>query len=871
MSDVKALISKLNPASKRALEQAAELCLAQTNFSVEVEHLLLKLVELPDGDVQRVLRYYEIDAGVVAKQLSEAIEKLKRGNSRTPSLSPHLLTLFEAAWVTCSLRLGEGAIRSGAVLLALLEDDALRALLLEAVPLFATIPRGRLVEDLPELIRGTAEDPAPQGSAQSAGVPRPQAGPSRTPALDAYTIDLTAEAQGGRIDPIIGRDAEIRQIIDVLMRRRQNNPILTGEAGVGKTAIVEGFAQRIVAGDVPPPLRPVQVRILDLGLLQAGAGIKGEFENRLKQVIEEVRTSPRPIVLFIDEAHTMIGAGGAPGQGDAANLLKPALARGELRTVAATTWAEYKKYFEKDPALARRFQVIKVEEPDEAAAIAMLRGLVPKLERHHGVRILEEAVGEAVRLSHRYIAGRQLPDKAVSLLDTAAARVAIAQASQPPALQDAIRRCEALAAEIELLSREKVAGRDHAERIDRLLEEQAQSEETRHRLAARWEQERATVRRITDLEREIEKAAQGKDIGGLLATLGGVRLELEAIQEGEAMVPAHVDTRTIAEVVSGWTGIPVGKMLSDRIETVRTLKERMADRVVGQDAALEVICRRMQTYHADLGEPGKPAGVFLLVGPSGVGKTETAITLADLLYGGERTMITVNMSEYQEAHSVSGLKGAPPGYVGYGKGGVLTEAVRRNPYTVVLLDEVEKAHPDVLELFYQVFDKGVLEDSEGQVVNFKNATILLTCNIGADTIIDLVRGSRGAVAAEDVVEAIRPELVRHFKPAFLGRLVIVPYLPLGDAQVEEIVRLKLKRVQERFWDTYRAELTCAPDVVSAIAARCSEIDTGARAIDNLLTNTLLPELSGEILARVTEGGGFEGGLRFVFDEAAAAR
>ncbi len=874
MSDVKALIAKLNPVCKRALETAAELCLAQTHFSVEIEHLLLKLVETPDGDLQRVLRYYEIDAGAVAKQINAAIEKLKRGNSRTPSLSPHLLQLFEAAWVTSSLRLGQPTIRSGAVLQALLEETALRGLLLEAIPLLATLPRGRLLEDLPELVRGTAEDP-PAQVASSAPAARGENASPRQQALDAYTIDLTAEAQAGHIDPIIGRDAEIRQIVDVLMRRRQNNPILTGEAGVGKTAIVEGFAQRIVMGDVPPALRAVQVRILDLGLLQAGAGIRGEFENRLKQVIDEVRASPRPIVLFIDEAHTMIGAGGAPGQSDAANLLKPALARGELRTIAATTWAEYKKYFEKDPALARRFQVIKVEEPSEEAAIAMLRGLVAKLERHHGVRILEEAVGEAVRLSHRYIAGRQLPDKAVSLLDTAAARVAIAQASQPPALQDAIRRCEALAAEIALLEREKIAGRDHAERIDRLLEEQAHCEEARHRLAARWEQERATVRRIAELEREIEGAAPGKDIARLLVALGGVRLELEAIQEGDAMVPAHVDTRVIAEVVSGWTGIPVGKMLSDRIATVRNLKARMMERVVGQEAALDIICRRMQTYHADLGEPGKPTGVFLLVGPSGVGKTETAITLADLLYGGERTMITVNMSEYQEAHSVSGLKGAPPGYVGYGKGGVLTEAVRRNPYAVVLLDEIEKAHPDVLELFYQVFDKGVLEDSEGQAVNFKNATILLTSNIGADTIIDMARASRGALDAEETVAAIRPELVRHFKPAFLGRLVVVPYLPLGDDQIEEIVRLKLRRVQERFWDTYRAELTCSPEVVGAIAARCGEIDTGARAIDNLLTNTLLPELSGEILARVTEGGAFEivhidldgkGGLRFLFDE-----
>jgi type VI secretion system protein VasG len=879
MSDVKALIAKLNPTCRRALETAAELCLAQTHFSVEVEHLLLKLLEVPDGDLPRILRYYEVDAGAVAKQLGSAIEKLKRGNTRTPTLSPHVLDLFEAAWVTSSLRLGQGAVRSGAVLAALLENDALRALLLEAVPVLTGIPRGKLGEDLPELLRGTAEEAGPAAPAAGASAAA-RSGPARQqPALDAYTIDLTAEAEAGRIDPIVGRDAEIRQVVDVLMRRRQNNPILTGEAGVGKTAIVEGFAQRIVKGDVPPALRPVQVRILDLGLLQAGAGIRGEFENRLKQVIDEVRTSPRPIVLFIDEAHTMIGAGGAAGQGDAANLLKPALARGELRTIAATTWAEYKKYFEKDPALARRFQVIKVEEPSEDAAIAMLRGLVAKLERHHGVRILEEAVGEAVRLSHRYIAGRQLPDKAVSLLDTAAARVAIAQASQPPALQDAIRRSEALAAEIALLEREKTAGRDHAERIDRLLEEQAQSEETRHRLAARWEQERATVRRIAELEREIEAAPPGRDLAGLLGKLGGVRLELEAIQEGDAMVPAHVDTRIIAEVVSGWTGIPVGKMLADRIATVRHLKERMMERVVGQEAALDVICRRMQTYHADLGEPGKPTGVFLLVGPSGVGKTETAITLADLLYGGERTMITVNMSEYQEAHSVSGLKGAPPGYVGYGKGGVLTEAVRRNPYTVVLLDEVEKAHPDVLELFYQVFDKGVLEDSEGQVVNFKNVTILLTSNIGADTIIDMARASRGALDAEEIAAAIRPELVRHFKPAFLGRLVIVPYLPLGEAEIEDIVRLKLKRVQERFWDTYRAELSCASEVVSAIAARCGEIDTGARAIDNLLTNTLLPELSGEILARVTEGAAFglvhidldgKGGLRFVFDEPVVA-
>ncbi len=874
MSDVKALIAKLNPVCKRALEGAAELCLAQTHAAVEIEHVLLKLTEAADGDVARILRYYEIDAGRLAQQLDQAIARLKRGNARTPALSQHLLHWFEAAWVTTSLHLGEGAIRSGALMLALQDEDALRGLVLEGVPVLALVPRGRLAEDLRELIRGTAEDaPAAASAKTSASI---GGSPSRTPALDAYTIDLTEEAAAGRIDPIIGRDSEIRQIIDVLMRRRQNNPILTGEAGVGKTAIVEGFAQRVVAGEVPAPLRAVQLRILDLGLLQAGAGIKGEFENRLKQVIEEVKSSTKPVVLFIDEAHTMIGAGGAPGQSDAANLLKPALARGELRTIAATTWAEYKRYFEKDPALARRFQVIKVDEPDEATAVAMLRGLVAKLERHHGVRILDEAVSEAVRLSRRYIPGRQLPDKAVSLLDTAAARVAIAQDCEPPALQEAIRRSETLNAEIALLSREKVAGRDHAERIERLLEEAAQSDEKRHRLAARFAQERATVKRIAELQREIEAAPPGQDRAMLLGVLGGVRLELEAIQEDEPMVAAVVDGRIVAAVVSGWTGIPVGRMLTDRLQMVRTLKERMRERIVGQDAALDIICRRMRTYHADLGEPGKPAGVFLLVGPSGVGKTETALALADLLYGGERALITVNMSEYQEAHSVSGLKGAPPGYVGYGKGGVLTEAVRRNPYSVVLLDEIEKAHPDTLELFYQVFDKGQLEDSEGQAVDFKNTVILLTSNLGAETIIDAARGGRQGVAADTLAEAIRPVLAKHLAPAFLGRLVVVPYVPLGDAEIEAIVRLKLRRVQDRFWETYRAELSCAPAMVSAIAARCTETDAGARAIDNLLTNTLLPELSGEILARVTEGSRIDivhidldgaGGLRFSFDGA----
>jgi type VI secretion system protein VasG len=858
MSDIKALIGKLNPVCKRALETAAERCLSQTHFSIEIEHLLIQLVELPDGDVPRLLRYYEIVPAQVAAQLNQALERLKRGNSRTPALSPHLLAWLQAGWVFGSLRLQRQSVRSGALFAALYEDEGLRALVLESAPLLLRIPRGKLIEDLPELVRSSPEDSsAPAVAAGPAGPGMGKGGAGRSAVLDAYTIDLTVEAAAGKVDPIVGRDAEIRQIIDVLMRRRQNNPILTGEAGVGKTAIVEGFAQQIVARQVPPPLANVSVRILDLGLLQAGAGIRGEFENRLRGVIDEVAASPRPIVLFIDEAHTLIGAGGAAGQGDAANLLKPALARGQLRTIAATTWGEYKKYFEKDAALARRFQVIRVAEPSEEAASRMLRALLPRLERHHGVRVLDAAVTEAVRLSHRYIIGRQLPDKAISVLDTACARVAIARAGEPPPLQDAMRRAEILAEEIAILAREGMTGHDHNERIERLTEERARVEELRDRLSARFVQEKATVERIEALEREIQSGAAGKNIGPLVNELGGLRLELEALQEGMPMVPPHVDLHVVATVVSGWTGIPVGKMLAGNLDAVRALRERMTARIVGQDAALDAIRRRIQTFHADLGEPDKPAGVFLLVGPSGVGKTETAVTLADILYGGSRSMITINMSEYQEAHTVSGLKGAPPGYVGYGQGGVLTEAVRRAPYSVVLLDEVEKAHPDVMELFYQVFDKGILEDSEGQLVDFKNTIILLTSNIGSEAILELLRRRGRGARLDELVAAVRPALLRHFKPAFLGRLVVVPYLPLSDDELRQIVQLKLRAIEERVGRTHGAELSWDRAVIDAIVARCTETESGARTIDHLLTQTLLPELSEQVLDRLAERAEFD--------------
>ncbi|WP_448188547.1 type VI secretion system ATPase TssH [Azospirillum sp. sgz301742] len=861
MSPLKPLIGKLNPTAKRALETAAQLCLTQTHFAVEVQHLLLKLAGMADSDMARLLRHYGVDAGALSADLTRALERLPRGNMQTPAFSEHLLRLLERAWVVSSLRLGGQAIRSGAILSALLEDDALRGMLVEAAPLLTRIPRGKLAEDLPDLLRGGVEDAGGPTAAPLPGAPAPAPGaaPSKTPALDSYTIDLTAQARAGRIDPIVGRDAEIRQVVDILMRRRQNNPILTGDPGVGKTAVVEGFAQQVADGAVPPPLQNVAVRILDLGLLQAGAGIKGEFENRLKQVIDEVAAAPTPVILFIDEAHTLVGAGGPAGQGDAANLLKPALARGELRTIAATTWAEYKRYFEKDAALARRFQVVKVEEPDEPTAVAMLRALVPKLEAHHGVCILDEAVADAVRLSHRYISDRHLPDKAIGVLDTACARVALAQSSPPPELQGAARRSADLTAELALLTRESAAGRDHAERMERLADERAAVEEQRHRLESRWRQEAEVAGRVRDLEDSLAGLGGGAYLHAR-AELDGLRLELEQMQDDHPMVPTSVDHRAVASVVSGWTGIPLGRMLTDNVQAVRTLRERMGERVVGQDAALDAVAKRIRTYFAGLGEPGKPTGVFLLVGPSGVGKTETALTLADLLFGGERSLVTINMSEYQEAHSVSGLKGAPPGYVGFGKGGVLTEAVRRTPYSVVLLDEVEKAHPDVLELFYQVFDKGTLEDSEGVVVDFKNTLILLTSNLGTDTIAQLAAQppltsqlSAPPLTAERIAEAIRPELVRRFKPALLGRMVVVPYLPLAESRIQSIVRLKLGRVQARFAEAHGAELTYDDAVVAYLAGRCHATDAGARAIDHLLTNTLLPDLSSGVLERLADG------------------
>ncbi len=862
--DTRTLLGKLNAECKRALERGAELCVQQTHYNVEIEHFFFMLLDSGVPDWKLLLAQFAVEPDAITQQLQQAMDHFKRGNARTPALSQHLAPLLQEAWLLSSMLLGEQRIRSGTVLLAALEVDALRGVLLESAPGLLQIPRESLRNGLPEWLRGSAEDSrgraggvpdsvAPPAVSSAGQMPTRQGGRGNTPALDQYTQDLTEAARQGQIDPIRGRDAEIRQLIDVLLRRRQNNPILTGEAGVGKTAVVEGFAQRVVQGLVPAVLQNVSVRSLDLALLQAGAGIKGEFENRLKSVINEVKASAQPIILFIDEAHQLIGAGGTEGQGDAANLLKPALARGELRTIAATTWAEYKKYVERDPALARRFQVVKVDEPTEAVAIDMLRGMVATLEKHHNVEIGDDAVRDAVKLSHRYISGRQLPDKAISVLDTACARVAVGQNGVPPELENLEREIANAQTQLRIYRREVAAGRDHASAIQSLSAEMAGLQQSRDRIAEKLAEEKRAVAEIIALRRRIAQEADAdtategaEDAGWMSANL--VRLEkgLEAIRSDEPLVPVYVDSAAVAAVVSGWTGIPIGKMLADELHTVLNLKERLAERVVGQDPALDAIARRVRTSRADLDDPGKPVGVFMLVGPSGVGKTETAYALADLMYGGDRNMVIVNMSEFQEAHSVSNLKGAPPGYVGYGKGGVLTEAVRRRPYSVVLLDEMEKAHPDVLELFFQVFDKGTMEDGEGVQIDFKNTLILLTSNAAQDVITQAC-AAPVRPSSNTLVEALRPELLRQFSPAFLGRLTLVPYYPLGDAQIRAIVRLKLDKLALRFAQNHKATLTWDADVEDAIVARCTEVDSGARNVDHILSHALLPELSRRVL------------------------
>jgi type VI secretion system protein VasG len=882
MSNLKGLIGKLNDPCRRALEDAAGLCLSRTNYEVEIEHWFLKLLESSNTDVHKIAQRFGADVSRLTRDLVSTVDHLKRGNARTPVFSPRLPALISDAWLAASVDHAAVSVRSGHLLMAWLDRAKSTGETLASAELRA-IPPETLKREFDGIVAGSGEDVAPGG----AGEPAARTGAGS--ALEQYTIDLTARAKKGEIDPVTGRDAEIRQMVDILMRRRQNNPILTGEAGVGKTAVVEGFAQRVADGDMPPPLRNVAVRTLDLGLLQAGAGIKGEFENRLKGVIADVKASPQPVILFIDEAHTLIGAGGQAGQSDAANLLKPALARGELRTIAATTWSEYKKYFEKDAALARRFQVVKVEEPNADAAVGMMRHLASKLEHHHQVRILDEALEGAVRLSDRYLSGRQLPDKAVSVLDTACARLAINQSAVPPAVEDGRRSLAGLALEIEICEREQLTTAAHDDRLAALRTAKATAEQQLAALEARWNQEKALVTRLREIRAQLEadakpdagapaaaapapvaEAAAAADPQALRQELDRVTGELRALQGDRPLMQPVVDAQIVADVISGWTGIPVGKMKGDEITTVMGLKDRLQQRVLGQAHALETISQRIQISRARLEDPRKPIGVFMLVGPSGVGKTETALALADTLYGGEQHLITVNMSEYQEAHTVSSLKGSPPGYVGYGEGGVLTEAVRRKPYSVVLLDEVEKAHKDVLELFFQVFDKGMLEDGEGREIDFKNTVILLTSNTGTNTIAKLCADEATLPGPDGLAEALRPDLLKTFTPAFLGRLIVIPYYPIADSIMRQIIHLQLGRVRSRVERNHRAAFSYDERLVDAIKARCTEVESGARNVEHIIMRMLLPEISRELLARMAadqplasihvtagEGGGFQ--------------
>jgi type VI secretion system protein VasG len=854
--DLKSLVDRLNEPCRRALEAAAGLTVSRTHYNVEIEHWLLRLADPADGDIAAILRHYEVDQARLLIDLNRALDKMSTGNARNPTLSPEVVELVKQAWLLASIEQGFARLRSGHLLWALLADETLARRARDASGQLLRIPADALKRDFAAITANSSEAATAITAAGGAPAVAAEAGgavPSGSGALGQFTIDLTATARTGKIDPILGRDSEIRQVIDILTRRRQNNPILTGEAGVGKTAVVEGFAMRIAEGDVPPALRDVTVRTLDLGLLQAGAGVRGEFENRLKSVIEEVKSSPRPIILFIDEAHTMIGAGGQAGQSDAANLLKPALARGELRTIAATTWAEYKKYFEKDAALSRRFQVVKVEEPPEAGAIAMVRGLVGTLEKHHGVRILDEAVSEAVRLSARYIPSRQLPDKAVSLIDTACARVAMSQSASPAAIEDRQRRISLIDTELGIVDREIATGADHEARKIELLDERVKAAEELSRLEAQWEKEKKLAEEIAAIRGKIEDPENQEDKDAARRQLAGLNEELRGIQDEQPLIFPVVDGQAIAEIVESWTGIPAGRMQSDEIRTVLHLKEAMERRVVGQSHALEAVAQAIRTSRAKLTDPRKPIGVFLLVGQSGTGKTETALTLADLLYGGEQNLTVINMSEFKEEHKVSLLMGSPPGYVGYGEGGILTEAVRRRPYSVILLDEMEKAHSGVQDVFYQVFDKGMMKDGEGRDIDFKNSVIIMTSNAGYELIDKLYADPETAPDAAALSEALMPELLKHFKPAFLGRVTLVPYLPLSDAIIREIVELQLGRIRQRVYDSYRADFQYDPALIEAVAARCTETASGARNVEKILSRTLLPELSGEVLARLAEG------------------
>ncbi|MEH6353792.1 MULTISPECIES: type VI secretion system ATPase TssH [unclassified Pseudomonas] len=866
-----ALFGKLNSVAYKAIEAATVFCKLRGNPYVELAHWFHQLLQLQDSDLHRIIRQFNIEPARLARDLTEALDRLPRGSTSITDLSSHVEEAVERGWVYGSLMFGESQVRTGYLVLGILKTPSLRHALLGLSSEFDKVKVEALSERFDEYVGDSPENALTASDGFNAGAVPGEASGAMAPsamgkqeALKRFTVDLTEQARSGKLDPIVGRDEEIRQLVDILMRRRQNNPILTGEAGVGKTAVVEGFALRIVAGDVPPALKDVELRSLDVGLLQAGASMKGEFEQRLRQVIEDVQASPKPIILFIDEAHTLVGAGGAAGTGDAANLLKPALARGTLRTVAATTWAEYKKHIEKDPALTRRFQVVQVAEPSEDKALLMMRGVASTMEKHHQVQILDEALEASVKLSHRYIPARQLPDKSVSLLDTACARVAISLHAVPAEVDDSRRRIEALETELQIIAREHAIGVVIGTRQTQTESLLSAERERLAELESRWAEEktlvdellatRATLReRVGVVDSEDASEAADNESHALREKLVDLQQRLTALQGETPLILPTVDYQAVASVVADWTGIPVGRMARNELETVLNLDQHLKKRIIGQDHALQMIAKRIQTSRAGLDNPSKPIGVFMLAGTSGVGKTETALALAEAMYGGEQNVITINMSEFQEAHTVSTLKGAPPGYIGYGEGGVLTEAVRRKPYSVVLLDEVEKAHPDVHEIFFQVFDKGVMEDGEGRVIDFKNTLILLTTNAGTELIADVCKDPQNVPEPEEIAKALRQPLLEIFPPALLGRLVTIPYYPLSDEMLKAITRLQLNRIKKRVESTHKVAFDYDDAVIDLIVSRCTETESGGRMIDTILTNSLLPDMSREFLTRMLEG------------------
>ncbi len=891
------LFGKLNPMAYKSIEGATVFCKLRGNPYVELVHWFHQLLQLPDSDLHRIIKAFEIDPSRLAADMTASLDRLPRGSTSISDFSSHIEDAVERGWVYGTLLFGESQVRTGHLVVGILKTRDLSHALTGMSKEFHKIKLDSLTDRFAELVDGSPEEAqaatdgfqvgggAVPGEAAGA-IPPAQMG--KQEALNKFTVDLTEQARRGEIDPIVGRDEEIRQIIDILMRRRQNNPILTGEAGVGKTAVVEGFALRIASGNVPPPLKNVSLRSLDIGLLQAGASMKGEFEQRLRQVIDEVQASEKPIIMFVDEAHTLIGAGGAAGTGDAANLLKPALARGTLRTVAATTWTEYKKHIEKDPALTRRFQVVQVEEPSEEKAILMMRRMASVMEKHHKVQVLDEAIEAAVKLSHRYIPARQLPDKSVSLLDTAAARVAISQHAVPAEVEDCRQRIDDLQTELEIIEREAAVGVDTTQRADAANAKLQTERERLAELEARWNTELDLVEQVLDIRAKLrgdlgkvegtdsplEKAAdaeaaatpvqtadgtEGEDElseeerRSLLDQLNELQAKLHELQGETPLILPSVDEQAVGSVVQDWTGIPVGRMVKNELETVLKLADLLGERIIGQRHALEMIARRIETSRASLDNPNKPIGVFMLAGPSGVGKTETALALAEALYGGEQNVITINMSEFQEAHTVSTLKGAPPGYVGYGEGGILTEAVRRRPYSVVLLDEVEKAHSDVHEIFFQVFDKGWMEDGEGRTIDFKNTLILLTTNVGTDLVMNMCKDPDLMPDPAGLAKALREPMLKVFPPALLGRLVEIPYYPLSDEMVGEIAKLQLGRIERRIRANHDVPFTYDDDMIKLIVSRCTELESGGRMIDAILTNTVLPAISRQFLTRMMVG------------------